>query len=263
MLRDLFNATPLRVPEARVRPMMVIAEKNGKTEFRGGLEHLLVKDAPLEVNIRETMVTDVALEKTKSVDFDFGFEIMKGFFQGFGIPASGVQSALNGAKKISFSFRNVRRLWVDKNELGSRLRGRLIDLEHPSMAPFQGPDPWQMLLISDAIVSNGFAVNVERASGADFEIKLPEIEAVLEDASAKVQVKKGSKNSLSFEGDAFLTFAFCVIQLSVDEAGKLRVGTVFKTRSADGKEIEVVEEEPTHVLLDDNDFEPGLLVFDE
>lgn len=263
MLRDLFNATPLKVPESRVRPLIVIAEKNGKTDFRGELKHLMEEGVTFELNPKESAVTDVSLEKTKSINFDIGFDILKGFFQGFGIPSGSIATQLNGAKSISLSFNNVKRIWIDKNELGSSLRGKKIDKGHPSMTPFVSDDPYQMLLISDAIVSNSFSINVDKTNDANFELDLPEIESILENAKAKVNVKKSSKNSITFEGEDYLTFAFSCIQLQVMDSGTLGVGMSFLTRDADGNETEVYEDEPSHVELDENLFEPGMLVFDE
>ena len=81
---------------------------------------------------------------------------------------------LKGAKSISLSFNNVKRVWIDKNELGSHLRGKKIDIEHPSMTPFLDADPYQMLLISDAIVSNSFTINIDKSNDSNFEIKIEE-----------------------------------------------------------------------------------------
>ena len=262
MLRDLFNATPLKVPESRVRPLIVIAEKNGKSDFRGELKHLMQEGVSFELATQESIVTDVSLEKTKSIDFDLGFNILDGFFKGFGIPGGAVKTAMKNAKKISISFKNVRRIWIDKNELGGALRGKPIDMTHPSMAPFLGDDKHQMLLISDAIVSNGFAINVDKSGSGEADIQLPEIEGIVKDANTKMNVAKTSKNSITFEGEDFLTFAFSCIQLQVMDSGSLGVGMSFLTRDADGNETEVYEDEPSHVELDDDLFNPGMMVFD-
>lgn len=261
LLKETFNATPLKIPESRVRPLIVIAEKGGKTEFRGALEHLLEEGIKLGANLKETPMTDVSFERTKSFDFDFGFEILKGFFQGFGIPSGAIGSQLKGAKEISLSFHNVKRLWVDKNELGGNLRGKQLDLEHPSMMPFLGDDPHQMLLISDAIISNSFSINVEKSNEQNFEIELPEVQEILKDTKVKINPKASSKNALTFEGTDYLTFAFSCIQLILNDSGNLGVGTTFVTRNADGEEVVHVED-PQHIELDDDLFEPGMLVWD-
>ena len=119
-----------------------------------------------------------------------------------------------------------------------------------------------MLLISDAIVSNSFTVNVDKSNEANFEVDLPEIQKIMEKTSAKVNTQKSSKNSITFEGDVYLTFAFSCIQLKVTTDGTIGVGTSFLTRDVDGNETEVFEDEPSHMELDDDLFSPGMMTFD-
>ncbi len=261
MLKQTFNATPLRIPESRVKPLIVIAEKDGKTEFRGDLNHLLEIGTELDIVPKETLMADASLERTKSFDFDFGFEILKGFFQGFGIPSAALGTQLKGAKEISLSFHNVKRLWLDINELGGALRGKKLDLEHPSILPFLGTDPHQMLLISDAIICNSFSINVEKSREQSFEIELPEIQEILKDNKVKINPKTSSKKALTFEGEDNLTFAFSCVQLILNDSGTIGVGTTFLTKSTDGED-KVVEDIPQHIELDDDLFEPGMLVWD-
>ncbi len=262
MLRKTFKATPLRVPESRVQPLIVLAERQGKTDFRGALRHLLLEGEDFQVAIEESTLNDVALKKTRSVDFDFGLNILEGFFQGFGIPGGALATQLSGAREIALSFSNVRRRYVDRNLLGTTLRNRRIDLEHPSMSPFLGDDPFNMLLITDAIVSNSFSIVVEKSNEREFSLELPQIEKVLEEANAGVKAKVQNGRSLTFEGEEFLTFAFSCIRLELDSrTGKLGVGTTVVTRESAGGKIEKVEE-PEPVELDDDLFEPGMLEWD-
>ncbi len=262
MLRKTFKATPLRVPESRVQPLIVLAERQGKTDFRGALHYLLLDADGFEVAVEESTLNDVALQKTRSVDFDFGLNILEGFFQGFGIPGGELATKLKGAREIALSFNNVRRRYVDRNLLGQALRDHRIDLEHPSMSPFLGDNPYNMLLITDAIVSNSFSIIVEKSREREFSIELPEIEKVLEEARAEVKAEVNHGRSLTFEGEEFLTFAFSCIRLELDrETGKMGIGTTVVTREKAGGIIEKVEE-PEPVELDDDLFEPGLLEWD-
>ncbi len=260
VLRDLFNATPLRTPEAAVQPLLVIAEKGGKTERRGDLRHLLSGDNSLTYSQKDDLVTNVNLQKTRSVDWEFGAKLLDGFFQGFNMPSASLGAKLSGAKEVSLSFNNVRRRWIDKNELGSALRGKIFDLQHPSVGIFLGEDPWNLLLVTDVIASNGFAINIERSGGVDFNVDVPAIQGILTDTNAKVSAKKTGNNSIAFEGADFLTFAFSCVKLELNpRTGALGVGVTVATRNAKtGK----MEEVPAPVELDDDYFEPGLLEWD-
>ncbi len=261
VLKEMFNATPLRVPEASVKPLLVIAEKDGKTDKRGELLPLLEGKTKLKIEWHEDPVSDINLEKTRSVNWDFGFKILEGFFQGFNIPGASVANKMSAAKEISLSFKNVRRRWIDKNELGTALKNRHIDLTHPSLGLFLGDDPWNMLLVTDVIVSNGFAINNESSTDAGFEAQIPAIQQIVNEANAKVQVKKENKNSITFEGADSLTFAFSCVKLEVNPAtGALTVGTTVVTRSTEQGVVEVEEPEP--VELDENVENAGMLEWD-
>lgn len=262
-LRDLFNATPLRVPEASVQPLLVVAEKNGKTDKRGELRHLLSNDAPLSLQIKEAIVSDVSLNKTRSMDWDFGFKILDGFFQGFNLPSAAIGTQLSNAKEISLSFKNVKRRYIDKNELGTALIGRSLNLSHPAAQIFQGEDAHSMLLVTDVIISNGFAINLVKTRDNQGKIEVPAIEEIINEAKLDVKVKGNSNNSIVFEGADFLTFAFTCVKLDIQPStGALAVGMTVVTReSKSGKGTEQVKV-PQPVELDDDFFEPGMLEWD-
>ena len=262
-LRELFQATPMRVPETSVQPLMVIAERNGETDKRGDLIHLLSGKSRLNLEVKEGAVADVNLQKTKAMDWDFGFKLLDGFFQGFNLPSASIGAALDNAKEVSLSFQNVRRRWIDKNELGSALRNRKLDLSHPAARIFLGEAAYSLLVVTDVIVSNGFAVNVTKKRDNSGDIEIPAIQQIVNEANAKVKVTGTSSDSIAFEGPDFLTFAFTCVRLELDQTtGDLSVGTTVVTRAAaKGAGTETVDV-PMVVELDDDEFEPGLLEWD-
>ncbi|MFQ5445539.1 MAG: hypothetical protein ACE5FF_01285 [Saprospiraceae bacterium] len=265
VLRKLFNATPMRVPEASVQPLLVIAEKAGKTDKRGALKHLLSNHRSIKTDVQDDPVSDVSLERTRSMDWDFGLKLLDGIFKGFNLPSATIATKLEGAKEISLSFHNVRRHWVDKNALGSALHHKKVDLTHPAVGIFTGDDAYNMLLVTDVIVSNAFSINVEKTKDNSFEVEAPTFQEIIDEANLKLKVKSSSKNSITFEGEDFLTFAFSCVKLELDQqTGALGVGLSVVTREVatpDGTKMTEVEE-PQPIELDDDLFEPGLLEWD-
>jgi hypothetical protein len=123
-----------------------------------------------------------------------------------------------------------------------------------------------MLLVTDIIVSNGFSINVEKSSDQNFNVEVPAIQQIVKEAKASVQAKSNSKNSITFEGDDFLTFAFTCVKLELDPlTGTLGVGSTIVTREVakpGGGTTTLKVEEPVPVELDDDLYEPGLLEWD-
>ncbi|MEY3052948.1 MAG: hypothetical protein RLY31_2733 [Bacteroidota bacterium] len=266
-LREMFGATPVRVPESSIQPMLVIAERHGKTDRRGELHHLLSQPSALRVDIHEDTVADVNLQRTRSMDWRVGLKLLDGFFQGLRLPSAALGARMNNGKEMSLSFRHVRRRWIDKNELGTALRDRKLDLSHPAARIFSGENAHRLLLVTDVILSNGFSIDLSGSGSGERSISLPEIQQIVTDANSAVSVSGNSNNSIAFEGPEFLTFAFSCVLLQVDpDSGLLTVGTAVSVDTkpigtTPGYESAAVPPEP--VDLDDDLFEPGLLDWDD
>jgi hypothetical protein len=255
VLRETFNASPLRVPEARVQPLIVIGKKGEKVNFRGQLRFLLENEPELDVPFESSKMANAAFGRSRTISLDFGIKILEGFLQGLGISAAPIGAKLKGVKEISFSFTNARRLYIDPGQLGNAIKGKMVDLQHPSVGIFtKQEDPFEMLLISDAIVSRSFTINIEKANEHELEGSLPALQQQIADMDAKVKVDIKSNRSITFEGDEDLTFAFACVKLELDkQSGALQIGETVLTKGG-GK----VEKSP-YTPIDEDEFEPGMI----
>ncbi|CCH54209.1 hypothetical protein BN8_03357 [Fibrisoma limi BUZ 3] len=256
-LRDTFKATPLLTPEARVKPLMVVARRNNDVQFRGELRFLL-DDPTWSFDLRDEPVSSASLDKTRTLDAGLGLQILQGFLKGLNAGNAPIQASMNGIKSLSLSFQNVRRHFADLNELGLALASRRLNVSHPSLGVFLGEDPYQMLLVSDAIVSSEFSINNESAGEGSLEAGVPALHDYL--AKAKTNLKRvvNTKSSITFEGNQLLTFAFSCVRLDVDPAtGALQIMEAVTLRG-DG-----TQESQPRIVLDNDLNEPGLLVFDD
>ena len=256
-LRDTFKATPLLTPEARVKPLMVVARRNNDVQFRGELRFLL-DDPTWSFDLRDEPVSSASLDKTRTLDGSLGLQILQGFLKGLNAGNAPVQASLSGVKTLSLSFHKVRRHFADLNELGLALANRRLNLNHPSLGLFRGDDPFQMLLVSDAIVSSEFSVNNESGGAGSLEAGLPALHDYLANAKTNLKRVSTTKSSITFEGDQPLTFAFSCVRLDFEPAtGALQIMEAVTLRG-DG----TTEPQP-RILLDNDLNEPGLLVFDD
>jgi hypothetical protein len=258
-LRETFSAIPLRVPEARVKPLLVIARHGDKTDVRGELQYLFKGNQALDIQPREDTVASVSLEHTATVNLDLGLKILGGFLQGLKLPQAPVGGSFQNVSKISFSFTNVMRRWLDINHLGSVLMDKELNLDHPALVIFKGEDAADMLLISDAIVSKSFTINSEESSGGNLSAGIPAIQQYIADLDVKVKLSSATASAITFTGDEYLTFAFSCVRLDFDpETGKLSLlEAVNKAYKGEASGV------AGHELLDDNAFRPGMLSWDE
>lgn len=262
-LRETFQATPLRVPEARVQPLIVVAHQDRDTQFRGELNFLLKNPDAFAMDYNIDAVANVALQRTKKVDIEVGLSILDGFLQGLKMSPAAVGVALKGVKEISFSFNNVQRRWLDLGKLGLQLRNNELDLQHPAVKIFTGDDPPTMLLVSDALVSNSFGINLESGRDDAFEAGIPAIQQYIADAKLNVKVQSTLKKSITFEGENPLTFAFSCVRLEFDPAtGDISLMEAVNPKSKGLESNKELRAEPVAVALDEDEYEPGLLSWD-
>jgi hypothetical protein len=259
-LRETFSATPLKVPEARVQPLTILAYKNEETNFRGHLRYLLQNTDVFNPAIESAPVANVSLQRTKKVNIDLGLSILDGFFKALKMDNVALGAALKGVKEMSLSFANVQRRFVDLGALGQAVKNNRLDLTNPSIGVFTGDKPSDMLVISDAIVSTGFTINNESGREDAFDVNVPLVEKYITDAKLNVKVEKNSKNSISFEGQEPLTFAFSCVRVLFDPGtGALSLmETVNPKRDTDPNAPPVVQK----MVLDDDLYEPAMLSLD-
>ncbi len=222
-LRNTFRATPLRVPETRVQPLTCFALDSGKAEFRGHLKYLLQNVDDIVLGFHDSAMANMNTNKTQSVDLSFGLKILNGFLKGLNIDASPVDAALKGAREVSFSFDNSKRVYFDINEFGSVIKDVRLDVENPALGMFKSVDgPKKFMVVNSVIVSSGFTLNIDKTSDSSFEINVPLIESVVSDSEAKVDVKSDKKKAITFQGEKDLTFAFTSVELRIDwKEGKI------------------------------------------
>lgn len=219
-LQDVFGANIVRVPEERIRPVVVLASDGKKTSFRGALAPLLVAGAPIDVPVAESQMANVSGKRSNSVKLGLGLEILGGFLKALQIPSAGIDAQFEGASQVSFQFQDVKRFFVDTGVLGQQLGGRVVDRNNPATS-ILFEDDWTFLVVDSVITSSDFAINVEKSSKAGFALDVPAVQQIVSKANAGVQVQSASGRDLAFKGDKHLTFAFTCVRLFLNADGRI------------------------------------------
>jgi hypothetical protein len=219
-LTDVFNANIVRVPEARIQPLAVVASRRGKSSFRGELPPLLA--SPITPpSVQTSRMADLSGKRSRRVKLDLGLDILDGFLRGFGVPGAALRQQFEGAAEVSFTFREVERRFVDVNELGQALKNSRIAPDNPAAAIFFGYQPYDFLLVDSAITSREFTIQVEHKQNADFKLDIPAIQDLVAKASASVAVASSAGLDLSFKGPQALGFAFTCLRFALGEDGRI------------------------------------------
>src|SRR5687768_10618640 len=117
-IRDQFGAIPLKVPEARIQPMCILAIRKGGQQYLAQFKFLVKGGFNHDIPQKTDAVASVSDQRTANIDFNIGFGILGNFLKALGVDPAAVSSSLKNTRKMAFSFSNVRRNYIDPLMLG-------------------------------------------------------------------------------------------------------------------------------------------------
>jgi len=270
-IRDQFGANPVKIPESRIQPMCMLEIKKNTSQFLGAFKYLIDGGFNHEVPMSINTVSDVSDSKSKSIDFEIGFDILSGFLKALKLDPVSIKTSLSKSKKMAFSFSNVRRKYIDPLFLGSLLSQNqlMADTANFMLAPAIEDKQVKLGLITDVILSNNFILSTFSESDNAVDIDIPQIDQIISGVGAGIKLHKQSENEVKFEGAEDLTFAFSCLELTVDPAsGRFGRGDWFRDiRDRDAVmpgdsamgQIPEQEESLNRLLIDDNQGNPLLI----
>ncbi|WP_322489770.1 hypothetical protein [Chloroflexus sp.] len=260
LVHDLFGANPVRVPDARIRPLSVVVHRHGRSIFRGSLLPLLTDSSPLSVQPSVSQLIDISGRRSRRVSLELGLAILKGFLRGFGIPTAELSTTLQGAAAISFSFPTAMRLAYDVNALGCALAGRAIDRANPAAAILFEQTPYELLLIDSVLTSRHITITISGSKGQRLNVDIDALRHMLGDLGAQASVNHDSDLEITLASPHDLTFAFSCVRLFFNDEGYITTMPPDLDRRVLGSESGIrVRYSPDRVMLSE---QPGLLVWD-
>jgi hypothetical protein len=221
-LREVFHANIIRVPEERFAPLTVLAADGSAVSFRGGLRNLIKGDSPAFPDPADSLMTTISGQKTRSMDLSLGLQILDGFLKGLGAGSAGIDTKFKTVQKVTYSFANVVRKWVDDGAVGRLLIDRVIDKQNPAAAIFFGSGQYAFLVLDSVITSSEFTIAVDKTSSGSFSFDLPGIQNIIGKSSTAVSVSTATGYELTFTGQKQLAFAFSCVQFRLDPAGTIQ-----------------------------------------
>ncbi|KZS42507.1 hypothetical protein AWE51_03430 [Aquimarina aggregata] len=265
-IRDLFDANPVRVPEARIQPLCMLEIKDNKPKYLGEFKFLVKDGFEHDITINTAQVSQVSNVKTKKIDFKIGFDILGNFIKAFGLDPAAIGASVKGSGKISFSFGNVIRKYVDTLELGQVLVANDIkgDPDNIFIEEISKNKDVKLALITDVLTSTDFSLSTYKDNETSAEINIPLIQDYLGNVETGLTIEKVSENEVKFKGETPLTYAFTCVEINIDpETGKFSRGQWLDTiRSVNSKPLSDVKQiKIPKLILDENQANPLLIEF--
>jgi hypothetical protein len=223
-LRKTFRAVPIRVPEARVAPLVVFLLQGGRFHFAGPLQDLVTTRTAArlaELDPKPSPMADLKETRSGDVDVDLGLKILDGFLRGFSVSGClpAVKAQFAQVVSVSFAFLHVERSAVPLTAIGRVLVDRAFEVQHPLINDaLSRVDRPEFFVVDSTIASRDFTITASTKSAAELKLQAAKIQDLV-DVSAKVKVTSKSKRELTFAGPQQLPFAFTCCRVNFDKSG--------------------------------------------
>lgn len=216
ILRDSFKANIIRVPKKSIQPLTVLVKKGNRLKRLGQLPNLLDGVPDLHIPVHEEHGTNIAGNKSSSIELGFGLQILEGYLKAFGLPEVGFKESFHAAKEVSFSFGDIVERFVDLLELGNHLSAHNIQKTNPVISPLIKDPNADLLLVDSVLASNNFQVQAEKMRENETALNLEPLEHLVKVEEVKVAFDRAQKRAIGFAGQDYLSFAFTCVVMNID-----------------------------------------------
>jgi hypothetical protein len=212
MVRELFDATPLRVPDDRFEPLSLLVGRRGRLRHYGRLSEAVRGFPDITPSVRA--LAEVSAVRSRSTDLQLGCEILAGLLTGIaGVPvpfaslSSGFRSA--GVSSLTFRFPSPRRVFISPLELGRLVDGRRID-STPVTQTFLDARS-EIMLVDSVIIADRITVEADSSLEDSLHLGLDHV--------GQLSYAQERGGGLTISSVRALPFAFSCFRLALDDDG--------------------------------------------
>jgi hypothetical protein len=219
-LRDLFDATPVRVPDRRVKTMTVVASDGTRSHFLGSLPPLLEGGADLGLSPARSNIASLSGRRSRSVEVGLGLQILDGFLAPLGVALPEISALFKTAKEVAFKFDDVSRRYVEITQLGHALQDRRLNRGNPATSMFF-EQRFDLLVLDAVLTSRSFTVELSGKGEAGVAVDPGILSSLVGSPESRAAVSRVNEREIRFDGAHDLTFAFSCVQFFVEPDGRV------------------------------------------
>jgi hypothetical protein len=205
LVYEKYRAHPIRVPEARIKPLSVFFKVKGdRIAWIGPIARMV--DEATQRRLRGLRkysgpMADVSAERSSEVGISAGLGILGGLLDAFGaagcLPA--IDAQFKRVEKVSFQFHNVERLGYEPADITKRLPSQPFLTDNELVKTWLDRSRRPTGFIVDSILTSGsFSIKVGESSQANVKVSHVPVAAAL-DASARLNVSGSQGSTLHFQ----------------------------------------------------------------
>jgi len=211
-----FGYNVVKLPRAGIEPLDLIG-RDDTTQWLGPLASVWASNVATPPPSAPRPAAPVNGQKTDQLQVGFGLKILANALAAFGATVPSLDFAFTRARKVQFSYTNVTSTVVSPLEAGNYLAAGKLNTANPVVTHYLTGEDAQAFLILDVLKSDSLTVTASDEQGGEIGLDVPAIQGLV-GANVKVKPSSASNSTLTFTGQAPVTFGFVVSEIEFDGA---------------------------------------------
>ncbi len=201
----------VKVPRSDLEPLHVLGRDNKALDDLGQLSTIWTSSIA-EPKSAVAEATNINGSSTEDLKISVGLDILGSVLGAMGVKAPKLSVAYSKAKKLQFTFTNVKIVRVAPLEVGKYLSHGDLDTSSP-FASFFLDHEREAYVVTEVMKSSSIKVTAKDEHGTKVSVDLPDIKQIV-GASASVEPASSNDSELIYEGKEMLAFGFKVYGIS-------------------------------------------------
>lgn len=196
----------VRLPRAGVEPLDILG-KDQAIERLGRVDQMWTSAQPLPPITGPRDASSVAGQKTSEMKLSVGLKILSAALGAMGAAVPEVSVAYAKARKVMFTFTDVKTFSAEPLEVGQYLAAGDLATSNPFVRRYFDDEETSAFIITEVLKSQSITVTATNDRGVEVGVDLPAIQQAV-GVKVGVTSTSASNATLTYSGSELLTFGF-------------------------------------------------------
>jgi hypothetical protein len=237
------------LPRTGIDPLDVLGRDSGSIERLGKLEQMWSSSVAAPDPGPPQTAAGINGQKTAALNLDVGLKFLSNVLGAMGAVLPQLNFAYKSARKVEFSFTDVRVAKVDPLALGNHLAAGNLSSNNPFVRRYFEDEDTDAFIITEVLKSQSITAKAQTDTDVGVAVDVPAIQAAV---GAKIGVSQTTSQSteLTYTGPELLTFGHKVFKVEFNNGSwsvrgqKPASDVAFSTPGMTEDDSQLSDEEP-------------------
>lgn len=206
-----FGYNVVKMPRAGIDPLLVLGRDKALNPI-GPLSTVWRAEQAPPAPGPPQAATSVEGQKSEKLDLSIGLKLLANALAAFGATTPSLEFAYSRARKVQFTFTNVKSVSIDPFTLGDYLASGDLNLQNPFVSRYFDDDDTNAYIVTEVLKSDTVTVTATDSNEVGVKLDVPAISNVV-GASVKISGGGDSSGTLSYTGPDAVTFGFRAFEI--------------------------------------------------